>query len=146
MLGDGYLYSWGDNYDGQLGHGNYNNKSVPTKVNGISESIREIKCGHFHSMAITSNGNLYYWGEGDDERISEIQKIDILKASGNNEISFEKKFEDLICCWPQSHCKFSNQIQKAVEEIFLVLTSNSIAKDISIYLMKMLISYLLFKF
>jgi X-linked retinitis pigmentosa GTPase regulator len=31
----GLLYSWGSNPNGQLGHGDYNIKSVPTKVNQL---------------------------------------------------------------------------------------------------------------
>ena len=51
---DGFVYSWGNNYYGQLGHGDRTNRSIPTIINGLTK-IKKIYCGSFHTMAINGN-------------------------------------------------------------------------------------------
>jgi hypothetical protein len=41
----GQLYAWGRNDSGQLGLGDSTTRAVPTKVEGLTESIRHASCG-----------------------------------------------------------------------------------------------------
>ena len=52
------LYSWGGNYNYQLGIGYVGDRSIPTRVapNFIKASVNN------HALAITSTGKLYVWG------------------------------------------------------------------------------------
>ncbi len=61
------LYSWGSNYHGQLGLGdkpNYSPDQVydsPQKIN--LNNVISVSCGDYHTMCITTNGDLYAWGD-----------------------------------------------------------------------------------
>eukprot|EP00961_Rhodomonas_salina_P278682 3764917-Rhodomonas_salina.2 len=76
----GRLYTWGDNYVGQLGTGGYLGYTLPRAVRsccryllsigGVRECVRRMDeetfagsaAGVFHSMAWTAEGTLYVWG------------------------------------------------------------------------------------
>ena len=63
VTANGDLYTWGQNSNGQLGHGNKTRLNTPTKVAGISNVTAVSMGDHNYTMAITSNGDLYTWGE-----------------------------------------------------------------------------------
>jgi len=57
------IAAWGDNFYGQLGTGDTNSSSVPLSVSlpgGVTATA--IAAGHYHSLAIGSDGNAYAWG------------------------------------------------------------------------------------
>ncbi|CAG2165919.1 unnamed protein product [Oppiella nova] len=60
-----YMYSWGHNMWGQLGR-DLSPKGIYVKPEKITyfddKDIREISCGYFHSLALTSSGQVYGWG------------------------------------------------------------------------------------
>eukprot|EP00112_Aurelia_sp_Birch-Aquarium-sp1_P023191 Seg681.3 transcript_id=Seg681.3/GoldUCD/mRNA.D3Y31 product="RCC1 and BTB domain-containing protein 1" protein_id=Seg681.3/GoldUCD/D3Y31 len=59
----GELYSWGHGGYGQLGH-NEPDKSVPVqvKINLGERKIEQVACGSYHSVAQTTNGEVFGWG------------------------------------------------------------------------------------
>ena len=57
----GEVWAWGANTAGQLGQGNLNSLTKPTRVL-INAVIRAIAAGDTHSLAIDANGRLYAWG------------------------------------------------------------------------------------
>jgi hypothetical protein len=67
----GQLYAFGDNYFGQLGSPTSNGTSepnpTPTQVTlpGASGPVTQIAAGALHSLALTSTGQLYAFGEND---------------------------------------------------------------------------------
>lgn len=61
LLGD--LYSWGWNKYGQLGHGDYETRNVPTKVNSISNVLSVATSEHWMTMALRLDGHdVVAWG------------------------------------------------------------------------------------
>uniref|UniRef100_A0ABS3IRW6 InlB B-repeat-containing protein n=1 Tax=Bifidobacterium asteroides TaxID=1684 RepID=A0ABS3IRW6_9BIFI len=65
---DGNLYTWGNNYYGQLGDGTNTNRNTPTlveKPTGAPPGFtwKQTSLGESHSAALGSDGNLYTWGE-----------------------------------------------------------------------------------
>jgi len=58
---DGAIYSWGDNYFGQLGNGNYKDASKPQKIY-IKEKVTKVMAAENCSFALTQKGNVYSWG------------------------------------------------------------------------------------
>ncbi|EGG16606.1 regulator of chromosome condensation domain-containing protein [Cavenderia fasciculata] len=59
------LYSWGKGSDGQLGLGSRSDHSSPTAIPLFtSDPIVRICCGHYHTVALTSQSKLYSWGMG----------------------------------------------------------------------------------
>lgn len=59
---DGSLWTWGDNYYGQLGDGTTQSRREPRRVPGISNVVGVSLYGDV-SAAVTSNGSVYTWGE-----------------------------------------------------------------------------------
>lgn len=60
----GHIWVWGENEDGQLGLGTYNDVDKPTRVviNIMGKRATKIACGAHFSMAVTAMGRLYTWG------------------------------------------------------------------------------------
>jgi alpha-tubulin suppressor-like RCC1 family protein len=62
----GYVYSFGNNEEGQLGLGDSTSAeqiSSPSLIKTISK-VSKISCGGWHSMALSISGELYTWGDG----------------------------------------------------------------------------------
>jgi alpha-tubulin suppressor-like RCC1 family protein len=60
----GLAYCWGDNEDGQLGIGTFENSipRVPLRVTG-GLTLKSIAAGGAHTCGITTEGEAYCWGE-----------------------------------------------------------------------------------
>ncbi|XP_074033510.1 probable E3 ubiquitin-protein ligase HERC1 isoform X2 [Leptinotarsa decemlineata] len=71
---DGEVYSWGDGDYGKLGHGNCATHKQPEKITGpfLGKTIKYINTGYRHSAAVTEDGKLYTWGEGDHGRLGHL--------------------------------------------------------------------------
>eukprot|EP01124_Arcella_intermedia_P005043 TRINITY_DN12936_c0_g1_i1.p1 TRINITY_DN12936_c0_g1~~TRINITY_DN12936_c0_g1_i1.p1 ORF type:complete len:447 (-),score=61.37 TRINITY_DN12936_c0_g1_i1:823-2163(-) len=69
LLGDGSLYSWGCNMNGELGVGDTTNMSLPTKVVGISGEIKCIGCGIQSCVVVSNEDEVYSWGKGMDGQL-----------------------------------------------------------------------------
>lgn len=75
---NGYVYCWGDNQYGQLGNGRNEPCSAPVRViagmqnredpNSPLSRIVAISAGHWHSLAIDSDGVVWVWGKTKDGR------------------------------------------------------------------------------
>jgi hypothetical protein len=61
----GDVFTWGNNYYGQLGLGHKKDQFKPQIVRQLSgKHIIAIKCGSFHTIAQTDLHNVIYWGRG----------------------------------------------------------------------------------
>lgn len=66
----GELYAWGYNFDGELGDGTNTNRNAPVAVTGLGGVvIVAVDCGWRHNLAVTNDGKLYAWGDGDDGQL-----------------------------------------------------------------------------
>ena len=58
----GEVLTWGYNHHGQLGHGDEEDRSVPTTVAGLDGLvIIKISCGEYHTVALTDKGEILTW-------------------------------------------------------------------------------------
>jgi hypothetical protein len=57
---DGSLWTWGQNYFGQLGTKDKNHRSSPTQIAGYNWA--SVACGEFHTVAIKTDKTLWTWG------------------------------------------------------------------------------------
>ncbi|XP_075899766.1 putative E3 ubiquitin-protein ligase HERC1 isoform X1 [Nelusetta ayraudi] len=68
---EGEVFSWGDGEYGKLGHGNSATQKYPKIIQGplYSKVVVCVSAGYRHSAAVTNDGELYTWGEGDFGRL-----------------------------------------------------------------------------
>ncbi|KAG8303906.1 putative E3 ubiquitin-protein ligase herc1, partial [Homalodisca vitripennis] len=69
---EGSVYSWGDGDYGKLGHGMNTTQKQPKLIDASpfsSKVVTHISAGYRHSAAVTADGELYTWGEGDHGRL-----------------------------------------------------------------------------
>ncbi|XP_048835229.1 RCC1 and BTB domain-containing protein 1-like isoform X2 [Brienomyrus brachyistius] len=61
---EGELFAWGHNGYSQLGNGTANQSMVPIllSANFLDKKVKEVACGAHHSVACTSEGEVYAWG------------------------------------------------------------------------------------
>lgn len=63
ILGDGTAWTWGDNYQGQLGTGTVDDWFLtPVQVVGLTGAVT-IGTSYNHSCAVKTDGTLWCWGE-----------------------------------------------------------------------------------
>ena len=55
------LFAFGNNYNGQLGLGDYENRNIPTLVMR-DKTIRQVACGRKHTFILKKSGELYAFG------------------------------------------------------------------------------------
>lgn len=64
------VFSWGSGANYQLGTGNAHLQKLPCKVDSLHGSvIKWISAAKFHSVAVTSHGEVYTWGYGRGGRL-----------------------------------------------------------------------------
>jgi len=65
LTSDGQIFAWGANWQGQLGDGTTTNSAVPLAVSGdlAGKTVAAIEAGAFYSLALTSDGQIFGWGE-----------------------------------------------------------------------------------
>jgi RCC1 and BTB domain-containing protein len=64
------VFMWGRGEDGQLGLGDTSDQDEPTYVDALrGVGVRQIACGSGHTVVLTTEGEVYTWGRGDDGRL-----------------------------------------------------------------------------
>ncbi|KAJ5078411.1 adp ribosylation factor-related [Anaeramoeba ignava] len=87
---DGNLFSWGENSNGQLGHGDDIPRDKPTLIEKLKESVMKISGGAFHFVALTKNHEIFVCGKnkngqlglGDFEDRKFPEKINFIEKFG----------------------------------------------------------------
>ncbi|CAG2100258.1 unnamed protein product [Medioppia subpectinata] len=103
LTGDGRVYGWGRNYWGQIGcndsdceySGGQTFRSIPYELQfGGNYKIRDIYCCHWSSYAITTDGQVFSWGDNREQRlghnIRDKKAMDSEKQNDNNSLSGDK--------------------------------------------------------
>ncbi|KAG8176599.1 hypothetical protein JTE90_026848 [Oedothorax gibbosus] len=75
---DGKVYACGEGTNGRLGLGHSNNVSVPRQLNSLSHFVIRkvaVHSGGRHALALTIDGKVFSWGEGDDGKLGHGNKI-----------------------------------------------------------------------
>ncbi|MDR0504253.1 MAG: hypothetical protein LBG70_00370, partial [Bifidobacteriaceae bacterium] len=61
LKADGSLWAWGQNFDGQLGDGTTETRSIPVQVAGLS-NVTSVVSGTASTYALQADGSLWAWG------------------------------------------------------------------------------------
>lgn len=67
VTSDGDVYTWGDGFCGQLGHGDKRPQVLPKQVTmgGLDEEcVASVSCGSRHTVVVLEDGQVYTWGLG----------------------------------------------------------------------------------
>lgn len=81
LCSDGTLVAWGRNHAGQLGNNsilNANAKSpiVVSMTGALSgKSVKAIKCGSAHSMALCTDGSIAAWGDNNNKQLGDNSSV-----------------------------------------------------------------------
>ena len=66
ITADGAVWSWGWGGYGMLGHGDQQNQLLPKKIEAFAGlRVVAVSVGHDHSLALTADGAVWSWGDGD---------------------------------------------------------------------------------
>mmetsp|Transcript_14285 Transcript_14285/g.39698 ORF Transcript_14285/g.39698 Transcript_14285/m.39698 type:complete len:660 (+) Transcript_14285:305-2284(+) len=64
------VFSWGRGEDGQLGLGDASDQDEPTFVDALrGVGVAQIAAGSGHTVVLTTDGEVFTWGRGDDGRL-----------------------------------------------------------------------------
>jgi alpha-tubulin suppressor-like RCC1 family protein len=67
---DGEVFTFGSGYYGKLGHGDKEDKTSPALVKALQgKHITHVQCGLSHTMALTSSGYVFTWGNRENGRL-----------------------------------------------------------------------------
>ena len=66
---DGTLWTWGNNYYGQLGINNLTRKSTPVQTLNGGTNWKQVSGGYGHTAAIKTDGTLWTWGRNDEGQL-----------------------------------------------------------------------------
>lgn len=68
---DNTLWTWGENYSGQLGDNSTSDRSSPVQIGTETNWACIISAGYANCAAIKTDGTLWGWGEGGDGQIGD---------------------------------------------------------------------------
>lgn len=92
LTSDGRIYGWGVNWEGAIGDGSNTDRAIPVLVAASGpmsdESVVAISAGANHSMALTSNGQLFAWGSGSSGGLGNGSRADVNSPSAVATSSF----------------------------------------------------------
>ena len=97
-LGDGTVWAWGYNANGQLGDNTTTNRLVPVQVkgpggSGVLSNIIAIAAGGNHSLALRADGTVWAWGLntygqlGDNTTTNRLTPVQVLGPGGSGVLS-----------------------------------------------------------
>ncbi|CAH0390181.1 unnamed protein product [Bemisia tabaci] len=96
---DGKLYACGESTNGRLGLGQTNNVSIPRVVSALSQYVIKkvaVHSGGKHAMALTLDGKVFSWGEGDDGKLGHGHQLSSDKPC-MIEYFKTKRMRDIAC-------------------------------------------------
>jgi hypothetical protein len=99
------IYCWGNNYFGQLGNGKEDNDTMNYNkpfLNELDFEIDVIKCGAFHSIALTRTGEIYAWGKNENGQIGIANNVDYHMVPTKVHVGNDEKIISVSCGFQHS--------------------------------------------
>ncbi|WOO43031.1 pectinesterase family protein [Rubellicoccus peritrichatus] len=107
LLGDGSVYSWGDNGQYNLGlgagYGTGDEQALPQLLTALSsETIVKVATGTLHGMALADNGRLYTWGDnshgelGHSPSPTDVHTPALVQWDSNDDGSLDSDLENIV--------------------------------------------------
>ncbi len=119
----GLVFSWGSNGRGQLGIGHTRNSIKPQLINNRSNVfIKKIRCGRFHSLLLSNDGDIYAFGSNDYGQLGIKESHDSM--SGRLELRSEMKSDRNLPVKINHDAKFVDISTHFNYDISIALSSN----------------------
>lgn len=85
----GALWTWGGGEHGQLGLGSKVNQLLPMPVTSLESSVVvQVACGWSHSVALTDEGAVFVFGNGDHGKLGASERAEALAVPVGNFVRF----------------------------------------------------------
>ena len=99
VTSDGKVYACGEGTNGRLGLGHCSNVPVPRQLSSLSQYVVKkvaVHSGGKHAMALTVDGRVFSWGEGDDGKLGHCSRMSIDKPRLIEALK-NKRVRDIAC-------------------------------------------------
>ncbi len=94
---NGQLYTFGNNFYGQIGTSYGRDLTRPSLFNQlIDKKIVQVSCGPNHMGVVTSEGEAYVWGSGDNGQLG-VESYNVESTSQPVLLDIKQKIEQLVC-------------------------------------------------
>ncbi|XP_040568701.2 LOW QUALITY PROTEIN: E3 ubiquitin-protein ligase HERC2-like [Lepeophtheirus salmonis] len=96
---DGKVYACGEGTNGRLGLSNSCNVTIPKQMTALSQYVVKkvaVHSGGKHAMALTVDGRVFSWGEGDDGKLGHCSRAPIPKPRLIEALK-SKRVRDIAC-------------------------------------------------
>ncbi|KAF5270348.1 hypothetical protein FQR65_LT05536 [Abscondita terminalis] len=96
---DGKLYACGEGTNGRLGLGHNNNVCFPRQIPFLSQYVIKkvaVHSGGKHALALTLDGKVFSWGEGDDGKLGHGNRLNLDKPKMIEALR-SKRIRDIAC-------------------------------------------------
>ena len=96
---EGKVYACGEGTNGRLGLSHSNNVSVPRQMSALSQYVVKkvaVHSGGKHAMALTVDGKVFSWGEGDDGKLGHCSRLSCEKPRLIEALK-AKRVRDVAC-------------------------------------------------
>ena len=96
---DGKVFACGEGTNGRLGLGQVGNIAVPRQLSALSQYVVKkvaVHSGGKHAMALTVDGRVFSWGEGDDGKLGHCSKLSVEKPRIIEALR-NKRVRDIAC-------------------------------------------------
>ena len=101
---EGEAFSWGCGRHGVLGHGDSEDRLVPTKISGLANRETFMSAGFAHSGAVTEKGVVYMFGKGEDNALGlGKQTAAVVSVPAPVATSSDKIFTQVCCSVGDKH-------------------------------------------
>lgn len=109
-VASGAVYCWGDNSQGQLGNGSWDDSAVPVRVAGV-EQATAIVGGMMHTCALLASGRVMCWGgsllegAGDGSMRDRTQPVwvpdldDAVELASTDQTTCARRRDATVACW-----------------------------------------------
>ncbi|XP_042876756.1 E3 ubiquitin-protein ligase HERC2-like isoform X6 [Penaeus japonicus] len=96
---EGKVYACGEGTGGRLGLGHCNNITVPRQITALSQYVVKkvaVHSGGRHAMALTVDGKIFSWGEGEDGKLGHGNRTSYDKPKLIESLK-SKRIRDIAC-------------------------------------------------
>ncbi|KAM4052938.1 putative E3 ubiquitin-protein ligase HERC6 isoform 2-T2 [Anomaloglossus baeobatrachus] len=151
ICNEGNIFTWGEGSQGQLGSGQFPPQSpIPRKITGLSDiRIIQISCGHFHTVALSEDSNVFSWGKNDvgqlglgkqvpnqasPQLVKSLKGVPLVQVSAGGSQSFALSMLGIVFGWGKNNAGQLGLQSDALKGVFKPYAISSLRDKDVIYI------------